>query len=247
MFIPRPSHLLSLVAVACVALAPSGFASDISYSGNTGVWTRYMWRGLRFSTGPVWQSTANATIGGFTGTLWHNYDFDTKRLNEVDGTVNWAWSAAKTDFNVGWNHFGVRGGDDSDEIYLTAALKEVPLTPTASLYVDTTYGKGAYFQIGVSHGFEFSPSVSLNLAANAGIVFKDRYMGVNDKGEEFTDLFSGDITASLPIKLSEAFSLEPKVGFSFPLSSNARQAISGYGYGTDSTTLYAAIQLNASF
>lgn len=241
-------HTLILGVLALV-LGSSGLTGTeaVGLSASTGLWSRYLWRGLRFSNGAVWQSNLACTYKAFTGSVWTNYDFKTDRLNEVDPTLNWAWTLGKVSMNAGWTHFGVLRGRDNDELYLSATLGECPLSPTLTWFQDMDYGKGSYAQLTLTHSFTLSPKLHLNLSANGGVVFKDRYMGLNAKGEEFTDLFSADLTASLPIALSDKVTLEPKLGYAFPLSSQGREAISSYGFGTRGETLFGALVLNASF
>ncbi|HLP02409.1 MAG TPA: hypothetical protein VK163_10320 [Opitutaceae bacterium] len=249
----RRASARCLLVFSLGALLATAHAEDtqpepvLSFSGNTALWSRYMWRGLRFSNGSVWQSTLTAAHkSGVSLSLWKNYDFDTHRLNEVDCTIDYAFSVEGIACNLGWNHFGVIDGADSDEIYLLAAWTKANWTIACAGYVDITYGDGAYTQVGVTRSFSFGESTTLKITANAGSVWKNSYMGLNARGEEFNDFFAGEIVATLPIVLSPHFTIEPKVGYTFPLSRNARQAISTYGFGTDTHTLYAAVVLNFS-
>ncbi len=225
----------------------SGLAADLTWSANTGIWSRYMWRGLRFSNGPVWQSSITATYGGFSASLWDNFDIDTVKVNEIDPTLTYTWSWKPITLSVGWNHFGVIDGADSDELFTTATWDGLWVTPSLSLYTDVNYGKGAYLQAGLSKSFTLSERVSLNLAANAGTVFNNRYMGVNSRGDEFVDLFNGEVTMSLPVKITSWVSFEPKAGLAFPLSQNAREAMRGYGFGPRATTFFGGFQFNFTF
>lgn len=237
-----------VLAGALLLLLPSIVsAEELSISADTSLWSRYMWRGLRFSDGAVIQSSVTGAMYGFSASIWTNYDLRAGKINEIDPTISYSADYQGVTWGAGWTHFGVIDGEDDDELYISASLASLPLAPTLTCYWDVDLGTGVYLQGSVSHSFDLSDRISLTFSGAAGYVVDDSYMGVNAEGVEFADWFSGDLQVSLPVVLYPGVTLQPKAGYSFPLSQQGKEAISGYGYGTNSCTFYGAVVISASF
>jgi hypothetical protein len=232
----------AFLLVAC----PAG-AADLSTSAYTSLWSRYMWRGLRCSSGAVIQSNVSVEYAGFSGSLWTNYDLRKGKLNEIDPTIAYAWKWGGADLSAGWSHYFLMHTADNDEVYASATMSDWFLSPSLTCYWDLDLGKGLYWQAGLAHGFVLNPQVTFNLSATAGYVVQNRYVGVNAEGKEFADWFTGDVIAALPIAVSSRVTIEPRLGYSFPLSRQAREVIRGYGYGTNTCTLYGALVVSVTF
>ncbi len=72
-------------------------------------------------------------------------------------------------------------------------------------------------------------------------------MGPGEDGSEFTDLYNGEVSASLSIPLSEDISITPMVAYSFPLSDDAEFAIESISFDADDDILYGGVNLSVSF
>jgi hypothetical protein len=222
-------------------------AEPLSLSADTSLWSRYMWRGLRFSDGAVIQSSVTGAMYGFSANIWTNYDLRAGKINEIDPTISYSCAYKEVTLGAGWTHFGVIDGDDDDEFYVSISLANLPLAPTLTCYWDVNLGTGAYIQGSVSHSFTLTESMSLTFSGAAGYVVDDSYMGVNANGMEFSDWFSGDLQVALPVVVAPGVTIQPKAGYSFPLSQQGKEAINGYGYGTNSCTFYGAVVISAVF
>lgn len=222
-------------------------ATDVTANAYTSWWSRYMWRGLRFSNRPTEQTNLALNYGALSASLWANYDFQTGKFTETDPTINGTWTWGNFGMNAGWTHFLIINGRDNDEVYLSATANQWFLTPTLTVNVDLDYGKGSYLQLNLTRALTLGSKTKLVLNSNTGFVIQDRYMGLNNDGKEFTAFFAQDIMASLQVSINEKLMIEPRVGYDFPISRQAKQAISTYGYGSESKTLYCALVMNYNF
>jgi hypothetical protein len=125
--------------------------------------------------------------------------------------------------------------NDSQELFASVALNTL-LTPTLTVYKEIDHYRNWYFTLGISHGFELSKMVSLNLAATAGYLLSTdaasypKFDGAAAATtEKFSNFHDGTLAASLPIKLTDAITLTPTVSYIFPLSGDAKDEMKGLG------------------
>jgi uncharacterized protein (TIGR02001 family) len=204
--------------------------------------SHYMWRGIRLSEGGVFQPSLTIERKGFSANIWANYQFDPKRWTEVDFTGAYAGEKRKIAYEIGFVHYGVNEGLDSDEIYGSIGHSDI-LNPTFKTYIDVNAGKGAYFQAGFEPSIPLKKEISLNFKAYIGYVLKNSYMGVTDGGREFSNLYNADFQASLTIPLGKKVGLEPMVGYSTALSRNAREAVKNSSVSPEEETFYGGATL----
>jgi uncharacterized protein (TIGR02001 family) len=215
--------------------------------------SRYMWRGIRLSDGPVYQASVTTTAKGFFLNVWGNVDFNQKKLNETDLTISYSREIGKLTFESGLIHYGIFEDADNDEIYSGILLSNHPLQPSIQVNFDVRQGKGAYIQGSVGHTFALRPHWDLQLTANLGIVLRDGYLGVRDDGREFSGLHNGEVNAALPIEVSKHWVLRFQIGVTTPLSKDARQAIRNASLwdsasgSFNGTTVYGGGTLSYSF
>jgi uncharacterized protein (TIGR02001 family) len=220
-------------------------SGKIKYEISGTLSSHYMWRGLRLSEDGVFQPSATIGSKGFSANLWANYQFDPHRWTEVDFTGAYSGEKGKINYDLGFVHYGVNKGEDSDEIYGGIAHSNI-LTPSFRVYVDVNAGKGAYLQAGLEPSIKLKKEVSLNLKASAGYVLKNSYMGLTDGGREFSNFYDADFQASLTVPLGKKLSLEPMLGFSTALSRNAQEAIRNFSSSPNKRTLYGGATLTFS-
>jgi hypothetical protein len=207
--------------------------------------SHYMWRGLRLSEGGVFQPSLTAGYKGFSANIWANYQFDPNRWSEVDFTGAYSGEKGKFNYELGFVHYGVNEGLDSDEIYGSIGRSNI-LNPSFKVYVDVNDGKGAYLQAGLEPSIQLKKEISLNFKAFIGYVLKNSYMGLTDGGREFSNFYNADFQTSLTIPLGEKLSLEPMLGFSAALSKNAQEAVRNSSFSRNDRTLYGGATLTFS-
>jgi hypothetical protein len=215
---------------------------DVEFEASGSVLSHYMWRGLRLSEGGVFQPSMTVGSKGFSANLWANYQFDPNRWSEVDFTGAYAAEKGAFNYEIGFVHYAVIEGLDSDEIYGGLGHSDF-LNPSLKIYVDVNAGKGAYLQGGLEPSIPLGKEISLNFKAYAGYVLENSYMGLNDDGQEFSNFYNADFQTSLTIPLGKGFSLEPMLGYSTSLSQNARQAIKSSSVSPHGETFYGGATL----
>jgi hypothetical protein len=186
--------------------------------------SNYVWRGIRLSEGPVYQSSIGATSGGLSLNVWENFDFDTAKFNETDVTASYSHTMKGFNLEAGWIHYGIRDQRDSDELYAGLGA-DCLLKPSLKVFFDINSGKGAFLQASTGHSVSLSPRFSLDLKASMGIVFRNSFMGTPDSEQEFTGFHNAELLVASPIKLGKGWEIKLQAGVSAPLSRNARQAI----------------------
>lgn len=239
-----------ILAVMVVMVGISGIAyaegPKVSGSASVDLMSRYVWRGLTLSESAVVQPSVAITYEGFGASIWGNYDTDTKELNETDYTLSYAFSVDKFNLAVGYIYYALDGIPDTQELYFSVAYDTL-LSPTLAYYQDIKEGKGGFLIVSIAHSFEVAKDLNLNLGASASYNFKNEVMGYDANGNEFSNLYNGEISASLKIPVFKAAVITPKIAYTFPLSDDAEEAISGFSVDGKKSAVYGGINLTLSF
>jgi len=239
------SRRLLFPLIVALLLPHALLAGDVEFEASGAVLSHYMWRGIRLSEGGVFQPSATIGSKGFSANVWANYQFDPNSLTEIDFTANYAGEKGAFNYEVGFVHYGVNDGLDSDEICGKLGHSD-PLNPSFQIFMDVNAGEGAYLQLGLEPSVPLGKEVSLNFKAYAGYVLKNSYMGLNDGEREFSNFYNADFQISLTAPLGKNFSLEPMIGYSTALSRNSRQAIKNSSVSPRGETLYGGATLTYS-
>jgi len=236
---------LYVILLALFLVPQALIAQDTGFELSGAVLSHYMWRGMRLSEGGVFQPSVTVSDKGFSLNLWANYQFDPRRWSEADITAAYTKEKEKYSYEVGYIHYGVNEGPDSDEIY-TGVSHDDAFKPSLYIYRDVNYGKGSYIQVGLEPAIPLGKKAALNLKAHAGYVLKNAYMGTTDDGKDFSNFYSADFQTSLTLPLGKRVTFEPMLGYSTALSRNARQAIKGSSVAPRGETLYGGATLTLS-
>ncbi len=241
--------IIYLIIAAFVVLttgASSSWAEDeseLSFSADAGIFSRYVWRGFALSDDSiVIQPSATISYGGFGINLWGNYDtdyFDTGAdYNETDITLSYDWSFDIVSMGlgyIGYIYHDADAGDNTQELYFTVGLDTI-LAPTITIYRDFDTIEGWYINLGIGHSIPVTDKLSLDLAASIG------YYDLDD--EDYSELHDGNISASMPFAINDSFSITPSVAYSFALSDEAEDALD---YNGDSDFLFGGVTCSYSF
>jgi hypothetical protein len=242
---------VAMVLTAVFAFNPiNAGAVETSGSASVDFMSQYIWRGLQLSDEIVIQPSVGITYGGFGANLWTNYDTDTDEQNETDLTLNYANSIDKFSYDAGYIYYALDGFDDTQEVYLSLAY-DVILSPSLTIYYDFDEGEGAFIVAAVGHSFELPKGLTLDLGASASYNADNLVMGTDEDGDEFSDFYNADVSASLTIPVTEAISIAPMVAYSFSLSDDAKDVLEAVAEDVtgdaDADVFYGGVNISLSF
>ncbi len=158
------------------------YAKDLDVSVD--LTSKYIWRGMDLlsDNNPAIQPsiTYNFKDTGLSVNLWCSFALGDRNIHkyvdEIDLTLAYAFSASEDiDISVGFLHYGYYFAKDfnfkdnsTQEVYVTATFKNLPLSPYISFYYDFNLGDGFYILAGASHSVEVAEGYNLDLSATLG-------------------------------------------------------------------------------
>jgi len=253
--------ILALVSILPAVAEDEKPAADLSVS----VLSAYIWRGQELSKdSAVIQPSMTVGYKGFSANLWGNLDTDPytatagedtpSSLNETDLTLSYDRSFGMLSVGGGYIYYGLDGADDSQEVYLSLGFDTL-LSPSLTVYRDIGSYPHWYFLLGISHSFEFTEKVSLELSGSVSYLKSedsDDYPKINDNGQttgdKFENFHDGVISASLPISVAEYITVTPALSCTFALSGDASDEMKYRSKnGDDDMFVYGGVTLSIAF
>lgn len=213
---------------------------------SVGGFTNYIFRGQKLSEHWVIQPSIGINYGGFGANLWANQDMDTGETSETDLTVSYAHSLGRLNLEGGYIYFALDAVEDTQEGYVKVGY-DILLEPTLTFYYDFDEGDGGFLTLSVGHSFGLPYGLSLNLGAYASVNFENEVLGLNSSGNEFTNFYNGEVSASLTIPVYKDITVEPMVAYTFPLSNEGEDAIESLSFDEDSEVVYGGVTVSLSF
>ncbi|MBE9531577.1 MAG: hypothetical protein IME98_02090 [Proteobacteria bacterium] len=245
--------ILALVALTFSLVPFKAEAVDTSGSFGMDFMTNYVWRGTQLSDdSAVLQPSVTGTYGPVSVNLWSNYDIEAQDNTETDFTISYSRAIDKISLDVGYIYYDLVGGDDTAEVFVSVGYDTL-LSPNVTLYTDIEQDTGGSFAVAsISHDLELSQGLVVSLGASASVNFENSFsMGQNALAEDFTGLYNGELSASLPFALpmDSNIVITPKVAYSFALSSDAEEAIESFDDVSDpnSGILYGGVGVAVEF
>jgi len=216
--------------------------------------TNYVWRGQKLSNSWVLQPSVGVSYGPFGANIWANYDSDSKvdegdshgEITETDITLTYTRTIDKWTLGLGYIYYAFSGANDTQEIYFTVSY-DILLTPTLTVYWDYDEGQGVFAILGLSHTFDLGKGLGLKLGGTASYNFNNMIMGFDSDGKDFSNFYNAELSAALTIPITKNLSITPKVAYSFPLSSDAKEAIKKISDDGDKDVFYGGVNLTLSF
>ena len=230
------------------------------------VLSAYIWRGQELSRDSiVIQPSMTVSYMGFSGNLWGNLDTDQYKSdednnwNETDFTLSYGKGFGMLSVEGGYIYYGLDGCDDTQEIFLTLGL-DTFLSPSLTVYKDIDSYSHWYFLLGISHAFEITERVSLELSGSVSYLLskdEDDYPEIGSDGvptgDEFENFHDGVISANLPIAVAKYITITPSLAYTFPLSSDASDEMewrsAGFRAKTsgDDNFIYGGVTVSMAF
>jgi uncharacterized protein (TIGR02001 family) len=232
------------------------------FSGALAGMSQYLWRGYELSKDSV-VIQPSLTVGyrGFEANIWGNLDTNDQytktgkaNWNETDLTLSYAREFGPMKLSGGYIYYALEGVEDSQELFLKIGGNFL-LSPTLSIYREIANYPGWYFNLGISHSFNLTKGITLDLGAAIGsqISDTDKIVKYDSNRQPTTDkydgfhLHDGNFSVGLTIPFGKYFSVKPVLNYSVALSDDAQNRIRGTSLSDKNDFIYGGIILTASF
>jgi len=219
--------LLLLVFLAGAALPLTG-----AVGGQVDLVSRYVWRGFDLlpDNHAAIQPSLTVDLGrsGFSLNLWSSFALAQRDIfkyaDEIDLTLSYEFAMPEGwELSAGFTHYAFWFAEDfsfkdstSQEVYVTAARTDLPLSPTLSLYYDVNLGSGLYVTLGGSHELKVSETIGMEMGGLIG--FNSRQY-IDKTG--FSDI---DLYVKVPLTLGK-LTLTPSVNVMIPLMDEVNEDV----------------------
>jgi len=247
-----------MLLLACTFSIGTLYAEETQTSGyaSVDIMSNYVWRGQKLSNSWAVQPSVGIAYRGFGANVWANYDPDWTevgstetghgKVTETDLTVSYSFSKDKFHFSAGYIYYALEGANDTQELFFSAGY-DVLLNPALVLYYDYDEGNGAFIVASIGHSFDLGKNIPLEVGASASYNINNKVMGFDKDGDDFSNFYNTELSSSVSIPITDALSVTPKVAYSFPLSNDAKEAISSISDDGDKDIFYGGINLTLSF
>lgn len=199
------------LALAGSVLPAKGLEAQTTVNAENTIASRYMWNGIPFSEGPVYQPQATISSEHFSTNIFTSYDFRKRQATELDISAKVSGSRGSLDASLEWRGVTFEdGGPNWRSFSKTAASLglRVPLHPSVSFDWFNGYDTGLVTAASVEGNIPgTNVSWKLGTTYNPKVFTEDK--GFSNVGVDF----------SAPIK---KFGMEftPEAHYSLGLSSN---------------------------
>ena len=129
----------------------------------------------------------------------------------------------------------------------------VLLSPTLSIYREIANYPGWYLNLGISHSFNLTKEITLDLGAGIGYQISDTDKIVEYDSnrlpttDKYNALHDGNFSVGLTIPFAQYFSVKPVISYSVALSDDAKNRIRGTSLSDKNDFIYGGIILTAAF
>lgn len=165
-------------------------------------------------------------------------------------TLSYGWDLDPVSFSVGYIYYSLDAVDDTQEIFASAALKTI-LKPTLTIYRDMDSYQGWYITLGISHSIPVHEDITLDLSAQGSYLAADNestYADPSNPNKAYSNFHDGTLSLGFTIPINKYFSVNPKLSYTFPLSSDARDILkSASKNGSDSDYIYGGVAVTMAF
>ena len=249
----RSKICLLILTIFIAASFPVSAEEEPAVSGSASVdiMSQYIWRGWQLSDRDVTQPSVGITYEGIGANIWSNYDNDTNGITETDYTLNYTFSIDKLGLDAGYIFYTFPDSSlDTSEVYVSASY-DVILSPSLTVYYDFDEGEGAFIVAAIGHSFALPRDISIDIGASVSYNADNLVMGTDSDGNEFSDFYNGELSASASIPVYKALSITPMLAYSFPLSDDAENVLEANALAVtgddDGDVFYGGVSISLSF
>ena len=215
------------------------------------VLSQYIFRGVALSRdSAVFQPSGTVTYKGFSVNIWGNLDTadyvnnnGSTKWNETDFTVSYTHELflKELNLNVGTIYYSMLP-EDTFEVYAGLAYTFPWLTLAATGYRDVMNCPGWWLQIDLTRNVALPwYDMSVDLGASFG------YTSADNSDDNFSGWTAGAISAALNVPVGKYFTITPKVGYAFPLASDAETRIQSLSWDGRANHVFGGIRVTATF
>ncbi len=245
----------SALLVKCASCQDNASKNGWTYAIGVDVFGKYVWRGINYTDGMVFQPSFIASNNGLNFSLWGNIDASNVNgrsgdLSEVDYSLEYGWTSGKLDFSTGFIYYDYPGSTDpsTGEIYASISFKTL-LSPCLKVYRDCIKADGFSGSFELSHSFEkaikFSEKLFIPLDLTAEIGFADKKWCSYYHGLQTSGITDALLTLSTTIS-SGKFSLTPSINYSSILKDSIRAYRNSSGKGNNDN-FWIGLSFNTDF
>lgn len=259
----RKANVIFFIGVFMLLFGPPTIMAEEkkpSATADVAFLSQYIWRGQELSRDSVViQPSMTVSYRGFSANLWGNLDTDQYKSeedsnwNETDFTLSYGKEFGILSAELGYIYYSLDCCDDTQEIYLAFGL-DTFLSPSLTIYKDTDAYPMWYFLLGISHTFEISEKISLEMSGSVSYLLskdEDDYPEIDNDmptGDEFENFHDGVISASLPVTVTQYVTITPTVSYVFPLSGDASDEMEWRSMkGDDDAFFYGGVIMSMAF
>ncbi len=213
---------LVIIALAGVFLAygwaRGAGAADVKVG--SALSSAYVWRGITFNDGLVFQPSIDVGNGGFGLNVWGNMDLDdygdqldSGQFSEIDLTLSYSFDVDPVSVSLGYIEYLFPQTDEGGalgtrEIYLSLGMDIIEnLSAGLKGYYDFDEVEDYYINFSLNYNIPLIEPVSIDLAAAAGYA-GDEYAADGDAG-----FFDYLLTLGVNYAISESLSLTASVNY----------------------------------
>ncbi|NOX20673.1 MAG: hypothetical protein GXO99_05350 [Nitrospirae bacterium] len=239
----------AFLLVSTMVVRVSAEEAKVSGSASVSVMSNYVWRGQKLSNSYVIQPSVGITYNNLGFNMWSNLDSDFNddaEITETDLTVDYSFNIDNFGFDLGYIYYGLEGVNDTQEIFLSIAY-DMFLNPTLTIYYDFDEGDGAFIVAAISESLPVINDLTLDLSASVSYNMNNKIMGFDSSGDDFSNFYNGEITASMSIPVTDSISIDPMLSYSFPLSNDAEDALQAISNDGDDDIIYGGFTVNIGF
>jgi hypothetical protein len=217
---------LGASALFSASLAASELSCGAELDGNS----RYVWRGLALSDGPVLQPSAWVSLAGLTLTPWANFAFregDARAgFNELDLTLDYSRDVSSLTVNPSFALYLYADEDapSTGELALALSCPLGPVSVFTDHSVDLIAAPGAYYG-DAGLGFERGLACGLALEASASAGWGSARFNEANIGVNRAALNTAGADLALTWSPGGAFYLRPHAALSVLLDPELRSAV----------------------
>lgn len=236
----KKSKVLMTILVLVLGAASIGFGQEEAkskgwtYGAESDFNSKYIWRGLAFSEGAVWQPSAFVGFGGLTFEVWSNFvlgsEPNRRQFNEFNYRISYPYEIGAFTIAPAFTLYTYPHQDKilspttgEAKIQIAYALGDFTLETTH--FFDVKANTGGYVgEVGLQ--FEKSLSEELTVAAAARLLFANAKFNSYYIGDGLSGGFEGLVfEAGATYTFGGGFYIRPHLEFSTLLDSSLRAAV----------------------